>query len=91
MNRPDKAPAAVLEALTITLQGDDLKHLNDYREAVYLSELKNYPEEAKSGNGPVIHQDRCRKQVEAAKEALAQILSSQADAQLGAPSRSSSN
>jgi len=58
MNPLDKAPAAVLEPLIIILQGDDLKHLNDYREAVYLSELKNYPEEAKSGNGAVIHQDR---------------------------------
>ncbi|WP_166224873.1 hypothetical protein [Pseudomonas atagonensis] len=87
MNRPNKAPVAVLEPLTFTLQGDDLKHLNDYREAVYLSALENYPEEAKSGNGSVIHQERCRQRVDAAKRALAEILSSKADEQLGAPSR----
>lgn len=91
MNRPNKAPAAVLEPLTVTLQGDDLKHLNDYREAVYLSALENYPEEAKSGNGSVIHQKRCRERIDSAKRALAQILSSKADAQLSASSRPQSD
>lgn len=82
MTRPDKAHSSFQESLTVTLQGVDLQHLRDYREAEHALTLAHWPEEVKQGNAPDKYREHYQRQKITAADALAQVLSEQVDGQL---------
>lgn len=84
MTQPGKlypAPIPLMEPLTITLEGEVLKQLNEYREAAYRLSDKGWPEDAKAHNRPDRNRETYRPQRERATQQLLDFLCEQAESQ----------
>ena len=79
--KPSPAPIPLIEPLTVTLQGEVLKRLNEYREAVFQLSDQGWPDDAKKQNKPDKHRAMYRPQRKRARHGLLDFLCEQGDAQ----------